>query len=125
MSKGGAVERYAVISYLVASIHVLSRVTKDCVVLARSSLKPAVTVESWKQRCCVAPKRRKWTVKSLVRMGRKTNGQAALVAMILATGHLIVVFILARRAAILKTRSLLIARSHQMSLFDAHAARPN
>lgn len=113
------------ISYLVANIHALCRVMRAYVVLARLSSKPAVIVESWKQRCCAAPKRRKWTAKPLVMMDRRTNGRAALVAMILATGSLIVVCILARRAVILKIRSLLIAQSHRMSLFDAHAGKPN
>jgi hypothetical protein len=119
----GAVVRFVVSFFLVENIPALCRAMRGCVEAAKSALRVAAIVASCRQKCCASPRMTKKIVELLVRMARRRNGPAALVAERLATAPSTVVYTHVRRAATLKSRSLHTVHDHRMLFLTAPVAK--
>lgn len=104
-----------------------ARATKAIAVPVRCGYPVDATAARWKRTLCAATKAKLGRAYDITT--QKTDflssriGQGCLIAVTFAIDHLIVVFIFARRNAILKTRILATALDHQMSSHIARAER--
>lgn len=123
MSMDGAAGRSAVTCSHVVNIHAHFRATRACAVPAKSRSRLVVIAAKCRLKCCAAPRKTRWKVRSYTTMDLKRSGRDALPAVISAIAHSTAVCIFVRRAATRRTHILLIALARPMSSFVARAGK--